>query len=449
MRYFSKAMLVALAALCLNLSAYPRDISLKINNVTVKEAMERVKKDTGYSFVFSSKDVNTSQRVSVSVSGASIEEVINQILKGQQGLDYEIQGKKIVLRRATSASSSASQDKKKVSGKVVDANGEPIIGATVKEKGTTNGTITDFDGNFSFNISNGAQIEVSYVGFKTQLLKAVIGKELSVTLKEGTEILDEVVVVGYGTQKKVNLSGAVASVSSKELARKNVTTLGEALQGVVPGLNIDMSTGKANAVASINIRGASSYSGGNFSTGAPLILVDGVEMDMNSLNPEDIESVSVLKDTSSSAIYGARGATGVILITTKKGKAEKPRINYSSNVQFSKPTLIPNLLDSYEYQKAYVEGIELDGRSPSTADLKRLEKVKEYYDNPDTELPYWMEGDVINWRANLDMYDELYRDFATMHKHNVSLSGGSDVTKYYASLSYQGQKDIYDFANDK
>lgn len=169
MRYLSKAMLVVSAALCLNLSAYSQDISLKINNVTVKEAMERVKKDTGYSFVFSSKDVNTNQRVSVSVSDASIEEVIKQILKGQQGLDYEIQGKKIVLRKAQPVSANGNQEKKTVSGKVVDAKGEPVIGATIMEKGTTNGTITDFDGNFNLNVIDGAQLEVSYIGFKSQL----------------------------------------------------------------------------------------------------------------------------------------------------------------------------------------------------------------------------------------------------------------------------------------
>ena len=155
MRYFSKAMLVASAALCLNLSAYSQDISLKINNVTVKEAMERVKKDTGYSFVFSSKDVNTSKRVSVSVSDASIEEVIKQILKGQQGLDYEIQGKKIVLRKVKPVSTNGTiQQNNVVTGRVLDSKGEPVIGATILEKGTTNGTVSDFDGNFSLNVSN-------------------------------------------------------------------------------------------------------------------------------------------------------------------------------------------------------------------------------------------------------------------------------------------------------
>lgn len=203
MRYFNKAMLVASAALCLNLSVFSQNITLKTGNVTVKEAMEQLKKSSGYSFVFSSVDVNTQKRVSVSVQNASIEEAVKQILKGQNGLDYEIQGKKIVVRKAASVSPSLLKNKKSVSGKVVDANNEPIIGATIVEKGTSNGTITDFDGNFSLNVADEAQIEISYIGFKSQEIKAVYGRNLTISLKEDTEVLDEVVVVGYGVVKKV------------------------------------------------------------------------------------------------------------------------------------------------------------------------------------------------------------------------------------------------------
>lgn len=202
MRYFSKAMLVASAAFCLNLSAYSQDISLKINNVTVKEAMERLKKDTGYSFVFSSKDVNTSKRVSISVNDATIEDVVKQILKGQQSLEYEIQGKKIILKRITNSPSKSQSIPGKVTGKVLDVFGEPIIGATVKEVGTTNGTISDLDGNFILEISDNSELEVSYIGFKAQKFQNVSGQNLSIVLKEDNEVLEEVVVVGYGVQKK-------------------------------------------------------------------------------------------------------------------------------------------------------------------------------------------------------------------------------------------------------
>ena len=323
MRYFNKAMLVASAALCLNLSVFSQNITLKTGNVTVKEAMEQLKKSSGYSFVFSSVDVNTQKRVSVSVQNASIEEAVKQILKGQNGLDYEIKGKKIVVKKTSSALLSTSQEKKVVSGKVVDANGEPIIGATILEKGTTNGTVTDFDGNFSLKVAEGGQLEFSYVGFQSQELKAIYGRNLMVTLKEDAEILDEVVVVGYGTQKKVNLTGAVSSVKGDILNERTFTNSTAALQGMAAGLTIiDKGGEPGSESSSINIRGIGTLGKSN-----PLILVDNVPvLSMNDVLPQDIESISVLKDAASSSIYGSRAANGVILVTTKRGASDKLQI---------------------------------------------------------------------------------------------------------------------------
>lgn len=271
MRYFSKAMLVASAALCLNLSAYSQDISLKINNVTVKEAMERVKKDTGYSFVFSSKDVNTNQRVTVSVNDATIEEVIKQILKGQKGLDYEIQGKKIVLRKVQPVSTNGNKEKKTVSGKVVDANGEPVIGATIMEKGTTNGTVSDFDGNFSLNVDDGALLDISYIGFQSQELKAVSGRNMFISMSEDTELLDEVVVVGYGTMKKKDVTGSVAHIGEEVMKNRVATNALDFLTGSIPGVNISPSTDAAGG-GTLLIRGKQSLKANT----EPLIVLDGV-----------------------------------------------------------------------------------------------------------------------------------------------------------------------------
>lgn len=244
MRYFSKAMLVAVAALCLNLSAYSQDISLKMNNITVKEAMERIKKDTGYSFVFSSKDIDTNQRVSISVSDATIEEIIAQVLKGQKNLDYEIQGKKIVLKKAQKISAQ-SQVQAVVAGTVVDTNGEPVIGATILEKGTTNGTVTDYNGDFSLKVgSSNAVLQVSYIGFQSKSVKAVFGKALSIKLQEDLKLLDEVTIVGYGVQKKVNLTGAVSSIDySEKLGNKPVINIGNSLAGMSAGMSVMQSGG--------------------------------------------------------------------------------------------------------------------------------------------------------------------------------------------------------------
>ena len=346
MRYFGKAMLVASVALCLNLSAYSQDISLKINNVTVKEAMERVKKDTGYSFVFSSKDVNTNQRVTVSVSDATIEEVIKQILKGQEGLDYEIQGKKIVLRKAQKVLSKENQDKKTVSGKVVDENGEPVIGATVLEVGTNNGVITDFDGNFSISLKNGANINVSYIGYNTQTINIINDKPLSIILKEDSELLDEVVVIGYGVQKKSDITGSVSSVKTSELLSAPTSSTVQALQGRVAGVVIQNTNGSPSGGSTIRIRGANSLTYGN----DPLIIIDGVQDgNIGSLNPNEIESMEILKDAAALSVYGSKGANGVILVTTKKGKIGKPLFSYSGFVSFDNIRKTLPFLDSNEY----------------------------------------------------------------------------------------------------
>lgn len=419
MRYFSKAMLVASAALCLNLSAYSQDISLKINNVTVKEAMERVKKDTGYSFVFSSKDVNTSRRVSVSVSDASIEEVIKQILKGQQGLDYEIQGKKIVLRKA--ASFSVSQDKKKVSGKVVDAKGEPVIGATIMEKGTNNGTITDFDGNFMLDVSAGAVLQFSYIGYANQDVKVGNSSNLSITMKEDTELLDEVVVVGYGITKKVDLTGAVDVIKSDDIVKQPAMQVSQALEGLSPGLRATQSSGQPGADgATFRIRGVGSIN----ASSDPLVLIDGVAGDINSLDPNDIDNISVLKDAGAAAIYGSRASNGVILVTTKRGKSGKISVDLNAYVGFQNPTNVTEFLNATDYLRAIGDETTLEQYLKNPND-------KDHF--PDT-----------NWT------DQCFTESGFVDYENISLSGGNEKVQSRVSLSHQKQNgNIKNFSHER
>lgn len=216
-----------------------------------------------------------------------------------------------------------------IKGQVIDSNGEPIIGANVLVNGTTQGVITDLDGYYQLNVKNGTVLKISYMGYTEQLVKARQG--LVTTLQENSELLDEVVVVGFGTQKKVNLTGAVASVSSEALENKPVGSIGQALEGVIPNLNVSAVSAQPNSVATFNVRGGTSMgqdSNGNWQiqTGSPLILVDGVQMDetyLSMLNPSDIESISLLKDAASAAIYGARATYGVLLVTTKGEKRIK------------------------------------------------------------------------------------------------------------------------------
>ena len=231
---------------------------------------------------------------------------------------------------------------------------EPIIGASVIVKGTTNGTVTDLDGKFTIQASKSSVLIVSFIGYTPQEF-TINGNQTfyQISLAEDTQTLDEVVVVGFGTQKKVNLTGAVATVDKKTLESRPVTSVSQALQGVMPGLNIDMNDkgGRLDYNPTMNIRGT-----GNLNTGSsasPLVLIDGAEGDINSLNPQDIANISVLKDAAASAIYGSRAPFGVILVTTKSGEAGKATIQYSNNFRWSRPTNIPDMLDSYRFAKYF------------------------------------------------------------------------------------------------
>lgn len=415
MRYFNKAMLIASAALCLNLSVFSQNITLKTGNVTVKEAMEQLKKSSGYSFVFSSVDVDTQKRVSVSVQNASIEEAVKQILKGQNGLDYEIQGKKIVVRKAASVSPSLLKNKKSVSGKVVDANNEPIIGATIVEKGTSNGTITDFDGNFSLNVADEAQIEISYIGFKSQEIKAVYGRNLTISLKEDTEVLDEVVVVGYGVVKKSDLTGSVGSVKAKDIQKMPVASVDQALQGRISGVQITTLNGAPGASTTIRIRGGNSINAGN----EPLYVIDGIigGGDLSTINPADIASIEILKDASSTAIYGSRGANGVVLITTKRGDGiEGTQISYNGYYGLQTPSKLLDMLDGPEaaaFQNEYAE----------------------YYNR---KKPF----ENINSVSNTDWQKQIFRASAPITDHNISVSNSTKTGNYFLSLNYYNQEGL-------
>lgn len=437
MRYFSKAMLVAVAALCLNLSAYSQDISLKMNNITVKEAMERIKKDTGYSFVFSSKDIDTNQRVSISVSDATIEEIIAQVLKGQKNLDYEIQGKKIVLKKAQKISAQ-SQVQAVVAGTVVDTNGEPVIGATILEKGTTNGTVTDYNGDFSLKVgSSNAVLQVSYIGFQSKSVKAVFGKALSIKLQEDLKLLDEVTIVGYGVQKKVNLTGAVSSIDySEKLGNKPVINIGNSLAGMSAGMSVMQSgggqPGKDNAT--IRIRGNSTLN-----SNVPLVLVDGMECALADIDPNDIASISVLKDAGSAAIYGSRASNGVILVTTKKGSDGKVNVNYSYS------GIVQNAYNDLKFVNSYARYMSLSNEASENMgyanvfSASNIEKWAEAEKNPnglaENGLPNYMVY------PNTDWFEEVFGT-GYSQEHSLSISGGSSKVKYLISGRYLDNKGV-------
>lgn len=452
MNYRKKAMLMAGALLCLNLSIYSQSISLKMNNVSVKKAMTELQTKSGYSFVYIAGDVDTDRTVSVDASQLS--EAVAQILKGQN-VSYEIQGKNIVIKKGTQQVIS-SDKKKKVTGTVKGANGDPIIGATVVEKGTTNGTVTDFDGNYTLELSENGILAISYIGYESQEFASSQIKSgvLSVTLREDTEVMDEVVVVGFGTQKKVNLTGSVGLANAKEIESRPVVNATQALQGLVPGLQITSSTGELDKEMNINIRGAGTI--GEGSSGAPLILIDGMEGDLNSVNPQDIESISVLKDAAAASIYGSRAPFGVILVTTKKGKQGKASINYNNSFRISSPVHLPEMMNSYVFANFMNSAALNANRDPIFKD-NVMQDMLDYQAGLKTGGVYasengqWGKPDYDPFTtgfANLDWYKELYKSNVFSQEHNVSVNGGSEKVTYYASFNYLGQNGLLRHGED-
>ena len=333
-------------------------------------------------------------------------------------------------------------------GVVTDTTGETVIGASVVVKGTTNGTITGLDGDFSLSgVTKGSILVVSFVGYQNTEVKWN-GQPLTIVLKEDTKVLDEVVVVGYGTQKKANLSGAVAAVDGKVLQDRPITNIGQGLQGVVPNLNITMNNGGApGATSSFNIRGNTSLNGGS-----PLVLVDNVQMDANLVNPDDIESISVLKDAASASIYGSRAAYGVILITTKKGKkSDKPTVSLSATGYWQSPALTFHNVNSMQYLTMMDEAYQNDGGSGHYFKSQVYQYAEDYfngkYDSPvffDTAYDTYKYG----YCGNTDWWDELYKtSFSQIYTANIS--GGNDRTTYYASVSMNDQGGILKAGDDK
>lgn len=415
MNYRKKAMLMAGALLCLNLSLYSQSISLKMRNVSVRNAMTELQAKSGYSFVYIAGDVDTDRTISVNAS--QLKEAVAQILKGQN-VSYEIQGKNIVIKKGTQQATS--KKKRKVSGTVKDVNGEPIIGATIMEEGTTNGTITDFDGNFVLEVADGAELDISYIGYQTQKLQAKSGKALAVTLKEDLETLDEVVVVGYGTQKKVSVTGAMASTKGSDLAKVPTANITNTLAGRLPGLiSYNRSGEPGYDDAGLLIRGASTTG-----DSSPLIVVDGVADRAGSLgriDPNDIENITILKDASA-AIYGSRAANGVILVTTKRAKSEKFTVNYNGNIGISSPTILPEMCDSWQYAELINE------ITPDTYSPEDIQKFKD-------------GSDPVNY-PNVNAFDILLKQ-AVQTQHNISASAGGKYISFYASLGYKYQDNYY------
>lgn len=340
-----------------------------------------------------------------------------------------------------------SQQNGKVSGIVEDALG-PVAGASVVVKGTTNGSVTDMNGNFTLEgVNKGAIIQISFIGYVTQEIKYTGQSSLKVNLKEDSQALEEVVVVGYGTQKKANLTGAVAQVAGDVLENRPIANIGQGLQGVVPNLNVTIQSGAPGKGSDFNVRGTTSINGGS-----PLVLVDNVQMDANLVNPDDIASISVLKDAASAAIYGARAAYGVILITTKQGKKErKPQVSLTANGYWQSPSKRIRNANSMEFLTMKDLAYQNGGGNGHYYN-EDVYKYAEAYANGEYAYPefYNESSDPYKWQycGNTDWFRELYKKASFSQMYNINVNGGSEKTTYYASVGYNDVGGLLKEADD-
>ena len=435
MKVVKKAIYMVVASFCLNLTANAQDITLKAINITVKQAMDELKSRSGYSFVFSSADVDTRKKISVSAENQSVNAVIEQILRGQ-GLIYEIQGKNIILKKEGAIEKTVSKKTNKITGVVLDPNGEPVIGANVVVKGSTNGTITDIDGNFSIqNVPEDAILLVSYIGYSDKEVKIGNDHVINIVLSENMQALEEVVIVGYGTMKKSDLTGSIVNVNQERLRNLPATSIDQKLVGQVAGVQIQQVSGAPGAGTAMKIRGNGSISAGN----EPLYVVDGMPYSsgfnqnlnpMSFINPNDIESITILKDASSTAIYGSRGANGVIMITTKRGNYDQTDISVSSMVGIQQVPQKgrPNMMDQYEFAELQREKIamkvrQMENREPTNADY------------PAAYLPENLKGEGTNW------YDMILQN-ALVQEHTISVNKGAKESRLNFSMGYYNQEGV-------
>lgn len=411
--------------------------SFSLSNSTVKEVLEQIENESEFVFVYYENTFDPSKKVSINANGKEVDEILDEVFAGQ-GVSYEINDRQVILKKeeATSTSSKAvhQQETKKIQGLVKDIFGEPIIGASVVIKGTTNGTITGLDGEFSLNnVEKGSVIQVSFIGYQTQEI-AWNGQPLTLTLKEDSRQLEEVIVVGFGTQKKENLTGSVSQVSMDEvLGDRPVTSAAAALQGAMPGLTIGGGSGPGQS-KSFNIRGTLSINGGS-----PLVLIDNVEGDINMLNPEDIESVTVLKDAASSAIYGARAAGGVVLVTTKRPKSGTNfNLNYNFNVGWEKPVNVLEQASLLEYIDAYQVAGYTQTYWAGNGDVAKWRDYLVQYKKDPSSLNTIGDGIYkdtdgrVYWLSEKNIYDNILTT-GFLNNHNISASGGTDKIRFRLS----------------
>ena len=434
MRKSIQVIFMTIVFCCLSFSMYSQDITLKMSNVTVKEAISALNKLSGYSFVYAINDLDTRKIISVSANKKRINEVVEQIIIGQN-VTYRIKEKNIIIS-PLKATSDASQNFHKLTGQVTDEKGGSITGVVVKQKDTKNVAITDINGNFSINVPLDAILDLKILGYKPMEYKTNAQSEVRIVLSEEVRDLDEVVVIGYGTLKKTDLTGSVATVDGKNMAKIKSPTLTQSLQGSMSGVSVTRSSSAPGASGTIRVRGITTIGESD-----PLIIVDGVPVsNIDDVNSNDVESISVLKDAASASIYGARAAAGVILVTTKRAKSGQMGIEYNGSFGIEKPTRFPEVVNVTRYLQMMNEMTWNDAKNPVGGD---------YAVYSEEQVNNWLQWskENPNQYPNTDWAKMLINEYAPKQSHQLTASYGGENIKSHASINYENTDGIYDYRN--
>lgn len=407
---------------------------LKVENSTVKQVFDYIEKNSKYVFVYDKKVKDLlGTKVNVETKGRSVESILTDVCS-QVGLSYHINNRQVSITAGARTSINQAQPKKgtiKVSGTIKDTNGEPLIGATIKIKGTTQATVTDLDGNYKMEVPQGADLEISYVGFIDQQIHVGNKANYNIILEESANNLEELVVIGYGTVKKKDLTGAVSAVKGDELVNKRTTMLSSALQGTLSGVTVNRTNGSpGSGASSIRVRGITTIG-----ESSPLVIIDGVEGNLDYVNANDVESISVLKDAAAASIYGSKAAAGVILVTTKRGnETGKIDLKYTAEFGWEIPTRQPSMVGVTRYLEMNNELMYNDNPTGGFFQVYTADQVKNWVKYNATDPNNYP---ITDWQ------DMMLKNSATRMTHTLNVSGGNKAIKSIASLSYDEVGGLY------
>ncbi|MGQ8336262.1 TonB-dependent receptor [Sunxiuqinia sp. A32] len=431
MKLLTFLILFSVASVSANSYSQETKFSMNLDNISVRQVLQEIEESSEFIFLYSEKSIDVDRKVSVNVKNRDVNSILDQVFKGTLNY-YEIHDRQIAIMSKESSELPNIFDNKanivqakNISGRVTDTSGVPLPGVTVVAKGSTQGTVTDNDGKYSISgLSNGDILVYSFVGMKTQEITVGNNLVIDIDLEEETVGLEEVVAVGYGTQRKESVVAAISTINATEIVQSPSSNIGVALAGRLPGLTVLQRSGEPGGEGiELFIRGRSTLN-----EQKPLLMVDGVERDFNSLDPHEIETISILKDASATAVYGVRGANGVILVTTKRGKVGKPKIDVTGEYSLQAPTRLPDMVSAYDYAKLENQVQGQQGADPIYSEF---------------ELERYRTADSTNVFPVRNFMDEFTKDFSPMAKVNVNVSGGTEKMSYFTTVGFQGQKGLF------